>query len=85
VEEVVAGLWPEIVRQVGAREDGVNTLERERRRRVNAADPRMRVRAAEEGGVEHPRADDVRDVPAFAGEELRVLGAEHPSADPGDW
>ena len=46
---------------------------RERPRGVDRDDPRVRVRAAEHGAVDHPRQADVVEVGALAADEARVL------------
>ena len=62
-------------------EDGDDALDGLRRSRVDAQDLGVRVRAAEERGMEQPRQMHVIRVLGPAGQEERVLGAQHAHAD----
>ena len=55
------------------RDDGGDVGVRERLRRVDRDDARVRVRAAQHGSVDHPRQPDVVEVGALAADEARVL------------
>ena len=51
-------------------------------RGVDRDDPRVRVRAADDRGMEHPGELDVVEVPALAAEEARVLDPVQALAEP---
>ena len=61
--------------EVAGRDDGGDPVERPRLRRANTKDVRVRVRAADERNVEHPRQAHVVEESCAAAEELRVLHA----------
>ena len=74
-------LGGEVRHDVGAREDGVHARQRERGRLVDAADRSVRMRAAHEGGVQHPGHPDVVDEAALALEQRLVFQPRHRAAD----
>ena len=63
---------PERLEVLGG-DDGGDVGMRERRRRVDREDARVRVRAAQDRAVDHPRQLDVVEVGARAADEARVL------------
>ena len=67
--------------QVGERHDAGDAGRFERARCVDAADARVGVWAADDGGVKHPRQRDVADVAPAALDQSRILLAEEPVAD----
>ncbi len=60
-------------------DDGGDVRVRERRRGVDRDDLRVRVRAAQDRAVDHPRQLDVVEVGALAADEARVLLALQPA------
>jgi len=74
--------------EVGRRQHGTHPPRRERGRRVDPDDPRVRVEAARERGMQHPGQLHVVDELRLALQEALVLGARErtpdPAARPGD-
>ena len=70
-----------VVAQVGAGEHGDDALGGRRSRRVDRDDPRVRVRAADDGHHDRAREVDVVDVGAPAAEQRIVLLALERGAD----
>ena len=68
-----------------AGDDGDHTRQRCSRRRVDRRDARMRVRAAQDLHVQHPRQDDVVDVVALAADEAGILLALDGVAEPANF
>ena len=66
--------------EVGGGEDGVHSGQVERGGHVNTDDPRPRVGAADEAGVQQARAGDVVDEGARARQQPRVLHPTHAAA-----
>jgi hypothetical protein len=69
------------VGQVVAREDRHHVVALERRGRVDGHDARMRLRGADEGGVEHADDRQVVDVGGLARDQPRVLLAAQGAPD----
>ena len=67
--------------ELGGGQDQVHARQRAGASRVDRADARVRVRAAEAGGVEHAAGLDVVDERAQAAEEPRVLVSRDARAD----
>ena len=70
-----------LVREVGARPRCDDVRVRERRRDVDTRDTRVRVRAAHDRQVDHPRRAHVVDPLGLADEELLILFALDGGAD----
>ncbi len=74
---------PGAFRQLREAQHGDDAGQREGRGGVDPIDPRMRVRAADDAGVQGPRVRDVVEVTAPAGEESPVFLALHAGPDAG--
>ncbi len=66
--------------EVGADEDRADPWQRPRLAHVDADDPRVGQRAADEADVQHAGQDDVVDVGALPGEQALILDPVHPLA-----
>ncbi len=71
------------LRQVGAGEHPHHPRHAQRRRGVDRHDPRMRMRAAQEGGVHHARKRHVVGIGRAALHQLRHIGPRHRAPDVG--
>ncbi len=69
------------VLELAAGEGGDDTLRLARLRDVDAGDPRVRIRAADDVRPDHPGRTQVVDVATLAGEEPRVLLAQDGLSD----
>src|SRR5215204_2601219 len=67
--------------EVLARDDRVDAGELQRGARVYTIDPRVGVRAAQDGRLQHLRQSDVIDVVSLAPDKAPVLLARHPIAE----
>jgi hypothetical protein len=68
-------------RRLLARDDRDDARQAARLIRAHSNDARVRVHAADEGDVQHPREHDVAHVPTPARDQSAVFSAEHAGAE----